>query len=251
MIRLPKPGADDGVWGTLLNDYLSVEMQDNGTLKIRTDGTLSNLAHTTGNETIAGVKTFTSSPVVPTPTGDYQVATKKYVDDAALGGDSPTPDATTSSKGVVQLAGDLGGTAASPTVPGLASKVSNSRTDNSPPAAPILSYTRAYAVSYTDEDIMVFSAGTSPTPTAWLNEWGGYRARPLYNWDAGIRLIAHASQSGNIIEYQNNARDVTLWGINPQGHTVMSGVQMSPVLVLGPDDPVPAGTPAGTVILRT
>ncbi len=32
------------------------------------------------------------------------------------------PDATASAKGIVQLAGDLGGTAASPTVPGLASK---------------------------------------------------------------------------------------------------------------------------------
>lgn len=35
----------------------------------------------TGNQTIAGVKTFSSSPVVPTPTTDFQVATKKYVDD--------------------------------------------------------------------------------------------------------------------------------------------------------------------------
>ena len=33
-----------------------------------------------------------------------------------------TPDATTTTKGLVQLAGDLGGTAASPTVPGLAGK---------------------------------------------------------------------------------------------------------------------------------
>jgi hypothetical protein len=32
------------------------------------------------------------------------------------------PDATTTSKGIVQLAGDLGGTAASPTVPGLTNK---------------------------------------------------------------------------------------------------------------------------------
>lgn len=37
-----------------------------------------------------------------------------------------TPDATTTSKGVVQLAGDLGGTAAAPTVPGLASKADDS-----------------------------------------------------------------------------------------------------------------------------
>ena len=40
----------------------------------------------TGDQTVAGVKTFSSSPVVPTPTTDYQAATKKYVDDNAGGG---------------------------------------------------------------------------------------------------------------------------------------------------------------------
>ena len=35
----------------------------------------------TGVETIAGVKTFSSSPIVPAPTTDLQPATKKYVDD--------------------------------------------------------------------------------------------------------------------------------------------------------------------------
>jgi len=34
-----------------------------------------------GNETVAGVKNFSSSPIVPTPTTDYQAAPKKYVDD--------------------------------------------------------------------------------------------------------------------------------------------------------------------------
>ena len=37
---------------------------------------------TSGAQTIADVKTFTSSPIVPTPTTDFQAATKKYVDDA-------------------------------------------------------------------------------------------------------------------------------------------------------------------------
>ena len=37
----------------------------------------------TGDQTIEDVKTFTSSPIVPTPTTDFQVATKKYVDDNA------------------------------------------------------------------------------------------------------------------------------------------------------------------------
>jgi len=35
----------------------------------------------TGNQTIAGIKTFSSSPIVPTPTTDMQASTKKYVDD--------------------------------------------------------------------------------------------------------------------------------------------------------------------------
>lgn len=38
----------------------------------------------TGNQTIADVKTFSSSPIVPTPTTDFQVSTKKYVDDREL-----------------------------------------------------------------------------------------------------------------------------------------------------------------------
>ena len=42
-----------------------------------------------GAQTVAGVKTFSDSPIVPTPTTDYQVATKKYVDDNA-GGTSGT-----------------------------------------------------------------------------------------------------------------------------------------------------------------
>lgn len=45
----------------------------------------------TGNQTIAGVKTFSSFPVTPSsaPTTDYQVANKKYVDDSGGGGGSP------------------------------------------------------------------------------------------------------------------------------------------------------------------
>lgn len=38
-----------------------------------------------GNQTIAGVKTFSSSPIVPTPTTEAQVASKGYVDTAIAG----------------------------------------------------------------------------------------------------------------------------------------------------------------------
>ena len=46
----------------------------------------SSIVKLTGNQTISGVKTFASSPIVPTPTTNFQVATKKYVDDVMGGG---------------------------------------------------------------------------------------------------------------------------------------------------------------------
>lgn len=42
----------------------------------------SAVVHKTGTETVEGVKTFSSSPIVPAPTTDLQAVTKKYVDDA-------------------------------------------------------------------------------------------------------------------------------------------------------------------------
>jgi hypothetical protein len=36
-----------------------------------------------GDQNVAGVKTFSSSPIIPTPTTDMQASTKKYVDDNA------------------------------------------------------------------------------------------------------------------------------------------------------------------------
>ena len=41
----------------------------------------STVVHNTGDEAVAWVKTFPSSPIVPTPTTDFQASTKKYVDD--------------------------------------------------------------------------------------------------------------------------------------------------------------------------
>lgn len=124
MARLPIPGGDDSAWGQILNDFLDVSHASDGTLKnsaVTSAGAASDSAvvHNTGAEAVAGTKTFGASPVVPTPTLGSQAANKTYVDSVVAAG---APDATTASKGIVQLAGDLGGTAASPTVPGLASK---------------------------------------------------------------------------------------------------------------------------------
>lgn len=112
MARLPNIGSDSGTWGSILNDYLGVEMQSDGFLKIRTDGTLADLMHTTGAESISGAKTFTTSPIVPTPTLGSQAANKSYVD--AIPG---AANATASAPGLVQLSGDLGGTGSTATAP--------------------------------------------------------------------------------------------------------------------------------------
>ncbi|HSD56410.1 MAG TPA: hypothetical protein VLA92_04635 [Candidatus Saccharimonadales bacterium] len=125
MARLPILGGDDGSWGQVLNDFLTVSHASDGTLKtsaVTDAGAALDAAvvHNTGAETIAGTKTFSASPVVPSPSLGSQAANKTYVDSVVVA----TPDATTTTKGVVQLAGDLSGTASAPTVPGLASKVS-------------------------------------------------------------------------------------------------------------------------------
>ncbi|HEX4662468.1 MAG TPA: hypothetical protein VH144_02545, partial [Candidatus Saccharimonadales bacterium] len=81
------------------------------------------VVHNSGTETITGVKTFSASPLVPTPATNGQAANKQYVDSVASAG---AADATTTTKGIVQLAGDLSGTATNPTVPGLATKADDS-----------------------------------------------------------------------------------------------------------------------------
>lgn len=121
MARLPQPGSDDGTWGNILNDFLGVEHNTDGTLKpsgtLATKADDADVVHVSGSETIGGAKSFTISPTVPTPTNPTDAATKAYVDSAS---GATVSDASTTTKGIVQLAGDLGGTAAAPTVPVLA-----------------------------------------------------------------------------------------------------------------------------------
>jgi hypothetical protein len=72
--------------------------------------------HQFSPETVTGKKTFTNPIEVPNPTNPPDTVNKDYVDD--LLATNSVPDATTTSKGLIQLAGDLGGTAAAPTAPG-------------------------------------------------------------------------------------------------------------------------------------
>ena len=83
MARLPQPGGDDGTWGDILNDFLNVGHNSDGTLK---DTVTKSTA-----QTITGSKTFSVSPSVPTPTLSSDATTKAYVDaTAGLGATGPT-----------------------------------------------------------------------------------------------------------------------------------------------------------------
>lgn len=48
MARLPNPGSDENTWGTILNDYLSVEHNADGTLKNAATKTYVDTADITG-----------------------------------------------------------------------------------------------------------------------------------------------------------------------------------------------------------
>lgn len=114
MPRLPQPGGDVGQWGNLLNEYLQVSHNDNGTLK---DSAVSSSKVQDGAITAAKIST-TNAPT----SGQSLTYNGTGLAWSVVSGSDATPDATTSTKGSLQLSGDLAGTASSPTVPGLATK---------------------------------------------------------------------------------------------------------------------------------
>lgn len=63
------------------NDVNVVKTYINDTLTTEIDELDAQNLKLTGTQSIEGVKTFSSSPVVPTPTSNMQASTKKYVDD--------------------------------------------------------------------------------------------------------------------------------------------------------------------------
>lgn len=79
---------------------------------------------------------------------------------------SPTPDATTGSKGKVQLAGDLGGTAASPTVVGITSGSASNLNSGTLAAARMPALTGDVTTS---AGAVATTIGTSKVLTAMIN----------------------------------------------------------------------------------
>ncbi len=155
MARKPTPGSDDGTWGDILNTYLDVSLNPDGTLKDKVVGA-----------TTLNVGTPTTGQVL-----SYDGTGLTWIAPPASG---TVPDADATTKGLIQLTGDLGGTAASPTVPGLATKaidtavvhntgaetVAGIKTFSSSPVVPTpTTSTQASNKSYVDGAIAVASGG--------------------------------------------------------------------------------------------
>jgi hypothetical protein len=118
MPRLPQPGSDAGNWGNVLNDFLSTTHDTNGQLKA---GSVSNVSIAAGAVTLAKLA-ISNAPT----TGQALTYDGSGLSWATITGSGTVPDASTTTKGLVQLAGDLAGTSAAPTVPGLATKANTS-----------------------------------------------------------------------------------------------------------------------------
>jgi hypothetical protein len=103
MARLPQPGGDQNTWGDILNEFLTESHNTDGSLK---DNVVTPDALTATTPSTGQVLSYDGSELVWT----------------TVTGSGTVPDADSSTKGLLQLTGDLGGTAASPTVPGLTGK---------------------------------------------------------------------------------------------------------------------------------
>jgi hypothetical protein len=100
MARLPTPGGDDGAWGGVLNDFLNQAHNTDGSIK--TAAVAAAGGEQTANKGAAG--------------GYAPLDGTGKVPAANLPPAGTTPDADAVTKGVIQLAGDLSGTATSPQI---------------------------------------------------------------------------------------------------------------------------------------
>jgi hypothetical protein len=172
---------------------------------------------------------------------------------------SGAADATTLSKGIVQLAGDLAGTAAAPTVP---NKVDKSVTITADGA--YAGWWQKLYVNYTPgtaspEPIYVSSSASGTEYRVfWLNENGVPRAAASKSGEVPLKVhgVQSGSQSANLTEwYKKWNASTLLYAIDHLGQPVLGDgagltFQGANTIVLNASDPVPTGLPAGTVIVR-
>lgn len=184
MSRLPQPGSDDGTWGNILNDFLSQVHNSDGSLKANsvTASVLAPNAVTAANLTTSSGNNGDVLTVDNSLTSGFKWATPT--------GGTVSP-ATTSALGTIQLAGDLGGTATAPTVPGLAAKYT--KPASGIPAADLDSSSQsALSAAATAVQSVNSKSGTNVTLTA-----------------ADVSALDQTAADARYLQKSNNLSDVT------------------------------------------
>jgi len=111
MPRLPIPGSDDGKWGDILNEYLSVSLADDGTIKPSVADSLKGEKGDKGDKGDTGEKGDQGNPGVTGPTGsDGKDAYQLAVENGFVGDESAWLTSLTGPKGDTGDTGSKGDT---------------------------------------------------------------------------------------------------------------------------------------------
>jgi hypothetical protein len=100
MARLPIPGQDDGAWGNILNTFLEVEHNTDGTLKMRSDNSVALLSEGKISTTNLGSGTPSTSTFLRGD-GAWATPTKDHIN---LLDYSSAPDGTTNNASAIAIA---------------------------------------------------------------------------------------------------------------------------------------------------
>ncbi len=121
--RLPIPGSDDGTWGSILNGFLGVSLNTDGTLSttaLQSAGAITSINSLTPTSGALSLKltnladTTTASSASNGQVLAYNSSSNSWIPSTVSS--TTVNNATTSTPGLIQLAGDLAGTATTPTI---------------------------------------------------------------------------------------------------------------------------------------
>lgn len=232
-VRLPIPGGDDGTWGTVLNDFLDVSLNGDGTLSAAAISQVSSALTPSITNSVLSSPSFTGTPTAPTASpgnNSTQLATTAYADAAATAAESASiplsslgaaNGAAKLSSSSLVLTSELGtGTASSSTV-----LYGNSSWGTLPagftPAVDALGTVGTATVNlptgYTVHTATLTASESTPfvLPAA-----SGGETTTLYitNPASSVSIPSFAPASGNTLSWLSTLE----WNMTPGGETVIS-----------------------------
>ncbi|MGB9106967.1 MAG: hypothetical protein WCC59_19585, partial [Terriglobales bacterium] len=164
------------------------------------DGAVANTVHKTGDETVSGVKTFDSSPLVPSPSEPTAAANKDYVDVSIAAG-----------SGAGTLALNKGGTGQTTWTPARCVRVANNGTSLESAPADCGIATNSYML----DGLHAASFQAAMANAATLSKIAESGGNPLWNgsaWPGGGGGSGNATQiQGKAVDMPDTARQLEVY----------------------------------------